>query len=480
MNKSITEIFSEGLTFDDVLLVPAFSDILPANVDLSSNFSKNLKIKVPIVSAAMDTVTESKMAIAMAQEGGLGVIHKNLSPEVQSEKVRKVKRSESGMILDPITLTKDAKVLDALNLMKEYSIGGIPIVDKKQKLIGIVTNRDLRFENEMEKSISKVMTSQNLITGTRDLTLKQAEKILQRNKIEKLPIIDSNEKLIGLITFRDIQKITLKPSSNKDDYGRLKVAAAVGTSDDTIERCGLLVKAGVDAIVVDTAHAHTKSVKDIVKKIKTNYPQIDLVAGNIVTDDAAKFLMKAGVDGVKVGIGPGSICTTRVIAGVGYPQLSAIYNVSKALEGSGVTVIADGGIKHTGDITKAIAAGADSVMLGSLLAGTHESPGETIIYEGRKFKTYRGMGSVEAMEKGSKERYFQSSVEDKNKLVPEGIVGRVPYKGHLMESMYQFIGGLRSGMGYCGAKNIKDLKSKSSFVKISKAGLTKATHTISQ
>ena len=471
MNKSITEIFSEGLTFDDVLLVPAFSDVLPADVDLSSNFSKNLKIKVPIVSAAMDTVTESKMAIAMAQEGGLGVIHKNLSPEVQSEKVRKVKRSESGMILDPITLTKDAKVLDALNLMKEYSIGGIPIVDKKQKLIGIVTNRDLRFENEMEKSISKVMTSQNLITGTRDLTLKQAEKILQRNKIEKLPIVDSTEKLIGLITFRDIQKITLKPSSNKDDYGRLKVAAAVGTSDDTIERCGLLVKAGVDAIVVDTAHAHTKSVKNIVKKIKTNYPQIDLVAGNIVTDDAAKFLMKAGVDGVKVGIGPGSICTTRVIAGVGYPQLSAIYNVSKALDGSGVTVIADGGIKHTGDITKAIAAGADSVMLGSLLAGTHESPGETIIYEGRKFKTYRGMGSVEAMEKGSKERYFQSSVEDKNKLVPEGIVGRVPYKGHLMESMYQFIGGLRSGMGYCGAKNIKDLKSKSSFVKISKAGL---------
>ena len=471
MNKSITEIFSEGLTFDDVLLVPAFSDVLPADVDLSSNFSKNLKIKVPIVSAAMDTVTESKMAIAMAQEGGLGVIHKNLSPEAQSEKVRKVKRSESGMILDPITLTKDAKVLDALNLMKEYSIGGIPIVDKKQKLIGIVTNRDLRFENEMEKSISKVMTSQNLITGTRDLTLKQAEKILQRNKIEKLPIIDSNEKLIGLITFRDIQKITLKPSSNKDDYGRLKVAAAVGTSDDTIERCDLLVKAGVDAIVVDTAHAHTKSVKNIVKKIKTNYPQIDLVAGNIVTDDAAKFLMKAGVDGVKVGIGPGSICTTRVIAGVGYPQLSAIYNVSKALDGSGVTVIADGGIKHTGDITKAIAAGADSVMLGSLLAGTHESPGETIIYEGRKFKTYRGMGSVEAMEKGSKERYFQSTVEDKNKLVPEGIVGRVPYKGHLMESMYQFIGGLRSGMGYCGAKSINDLKSKSSFVKISKAGL---------
>ena len=471
MNKSVTEIFSEGLTFDDVLLIPAFSDVLPVDVDLSSNFSKNLKIKVPIVSAAMDTVTESKMAIAMAQEGGLGVIHKNLSPEDQSEKVRKVKRSESGMILDPITLTKDAKVHDALNLMKEYSIGGIPIVDKKDKLIGIVTNRDLRFENEMEKSISKVMTSQNLITGTRDLTLKQAEKILQKNKIEKLPIINPKQKLIGLITFRDIQKITLKPSSNKDDYGRLKVAAAVGTSDDTIERCNLLVKAGVDAIVIDTAHAHTKSVKNIIAKIKTHHPNIDLVAGNIATGDAAKFLMKAGVDGVKVGIGPGSICTTRVIAGVGYPQLSAIYNVSKALKDSGVTVIADGGIKHTGDITKAIAAGADSVMLGSLLAGTHESPGETIIYEGRKFKTYRGMGSVEAMEKGSKERYFQSSVDDKSKLVPEGIVGRVPYKGHLMESMYQFIGGLRSGMGYCGAKNIKDLKSKSSFVKISKAGL---------
>ena len=471
MNKSVTEIFSEGLTFDDVLLIPAFSDVLPVDVDLSSNFSKNLKIKVPIVSAAMDTVTESKMAIAMAQEGGIGVIHKNLSPEAQSEKVRKVKRSESGMILDPITLTKDAKVHDALNLMKEYSIGGIPIVDKKDKLIGIVTNRDLRFENDMEKSISKVMTSQNLITGTRDLTLKQAEKILQKNKIEKLPIINTNQKLIGLITFRDIQKITLKPSSNKDDYGRLKVAAAVGTSNDTIERCSLLVKAGVDAIVIDTAHAHTKSVKNTVAKIKTHHPNIDLVAGNIATGDAAKFLMKAGVDGVKVGIGPGSICTTRVIAGVGYPQLSAIYNVSKALKGSGVTVIADGGIKHTGDITKAIAAGADSVMLGSLLAGTHESPGETIIYEGRKFKTYRGMGSVEAMEKGSKERYFQSSVDDKSKLVPEGIVGRVPYKGHLMESMYQFIGGLRSGMGYCGAKNIKDLKSKSSFVKISKAGL---------
>ena len=471
MIPSNQKFIETGLTFGDVLLVPAYSELLPNEVNLHSKFSKNLSLKVPIVSAAMDTVTESKMAIAMAQEGGIGVIHKNLSIEDQSNKVRKVKRSESGMILDPITLSKNETVKDALNCMSEYSIGGIPIVDKTGKLIGIVTNRDLRFEKDMNKKLDNVMSSENLITGSKELTLKEAESILQKSKIEKLPIIDNNNKLIGLITFRDIQKITLKPSSNKDDYGRLKVAAAVGTSDDTIERCGLLVKAGVDAIVVDTAHAHTKSVKNIVKKIKTNYPQIDLVAGNIVTDDAAKFLMKAGVDGVKVGIGPGSICTTRVIAGVGYPQLSAIYNVSKALEGSGVTVIADGGIKHTGDITKAIAAGADSVMLGSLLAGTHESPGETIIYEGRKFKTYRGMGSVEAMEKGSKERYFQSSVEDKNKLVPEGIVGRVPYKGHLMESMYQFIGGLRSGMGYCGAKNIKDLKSKSSFVKISKAGL---------
>ena len=471
MKKSISEMLSEGLTFDDVLLLPSYSDILPSEVDLISNFSKNVKVKVPIVSAAMDTVTESKMAIAIAQEGGMGVIHKNLSPEIQSEKVRKVKRSESGMILDPITLFKDATVSDALNLMKEYSIGGIPIVDKQNKLIGIVTNRDLRFENEMGKSISKVMTSNNLITGTKELSLKQAEKILQKNKIEKLPIIDSDSKLIGLITFRDIQKITLKPSSNKDEYGRLKVAAAVGTSPETIDRCQLLVKAGVDAIVVDTAHAHTKSVKDIVVKIKNNFPNIDLVAGNIVTADAAKFLAKAGVDGVKVGIGPGSICTTRIIAGVGSPQLSAIFNVSKALAGTGITVIADGGVKHTGDITKAIAAGADCVMLGSLLAGTHESPGETIIYEGRKFKTYRGMGSVEAMQKGSKERYFQSSVDDKNKLVPEGIVGRVPYKGHLMESMYQFIGGLRSGMGYCGAKNIKDLQTKSSFVKISRAGL---------
>ena len=460
-----------GLTFDDVLLVPSYSEILPSGVSLISKFSRNLKLKVPIVSAAMDTVTESKMAIAIAQEGGIGVIHKNLSAKEQAEKIRKVKRSESGMILDPVTLTKKSKVKDALKCMKDFSIGGIPIVDKSKSLVGILTNRDLRFENDMNKSVNDVMTSENLITGAPGITLKQAEKILQKNKIEKLPIIDDSNKLVGLITFRDIQKITLKPSSNKDEFGRLRVAAAIGVGKENIERCKMLYKAGVDAIVIDTAHAHTKSVLKIIKDVKKLFPNLDIVAGNVATSDAAKFLAKAGVDGVKVGIGPGSICTTRVIAGVGYPQLSAIYNVSKGLKGSDISVIADGGIKHTGDITKAIAAGADCVMLGSLLAGTLESPGETIIYEGRKFKTYRGMGSVEAMEKGSKERYFQSSIKDKNKLVPEGIVGRVPYKGSVVESMFQFIGGLKSGMGYCGAKDIKELQKNSKFVQISRAGL---------
>tara|TARA_B100001094_G_scaffold213216_1_gene207285 strand:+ start:4 stop:1128 length:1125 start_codon:yes stop_codon:yes gene_type:complete len=355
--------------------------------------------------------------------------------------------------------------------MKDFSIGGIPIVDKSKSLVGILTNRDLRFENDMNKSVNDVMTHENLITGAPGITLKQAEKILQKNKIEKLPIIDDSNKLVGLITFRDIQKITLKPSSNKDEFGRLRVAAAIGVGKENIERCKMLYKAGVDAIVIDTAHAHTKSVLKIIKDVKKLYPNIDIVAGNVATADAAKFLAKAGVDGVKVGIGPGSICTTRIIAGVGYPQLSAIYNVSKALKGTDISVIADGGIKHTGDITKAIAAGADSVMLGSLLAGTLESPGETIIYEGRKFKTYRGMGSVEAMEKGSKERYFQSTIKDKNKLVPEGIVGRVPYKGSVVESMFQFVGGLKSGMGYCGAKDIKELQKNSKFVQITRAGL---------
>lgn len=469
MSKS--KFIETGLTFDDVLLVPSYSEVLPSDVQLISKFSRNLSLKVPVVSAAMDTVTESKMAIAMAQEGGIGVIHKNLTIAEQADKIRKVKRSESGMILDPVTLTKKSKVKDALKCMKEFSIGGIPIVDKSNFLVGILTNRDLRFESDMNKSVNEIMTHKNLITGSPGITLKQAEKILQKNKIEKLPIIDDKNKLVGLITFRDIQKITLKPSSNKDEFGRLRVAAAIGVGRENFERCKMLYKAGVDAIVIDTAHAHTKSVLKIIKDVKKTFPDLDIVAGNIATADAATFLAKAGVDGVKVGIGPGSICTTRIIAGVGYPQLSAIYNVSKALKGSDISVIADGGIKHTGDITKAISAGADCVMLGSLLAGTLESPGETIIYEGRKFKTYRGMGSVEAMEKGSKERYFQSKIKDKNKLVPEGIVGRVPYKGSVVESMFQFVGGLKSGMGYCGTKNITELQAKSKFVQITSAGL---------
>ena len=469
MGKS--KFIETGLTFDDVLLVPAYSEILPSDVNLTSKFSRNLTLKVPVVSAAMDTVTESKMAIAMAQEGGIGVIHKNLTIKKQCDKVRRVKRSESGMILDPVTLSKKSKVKDALKSMKEYSIGGIPIVDKSNSLVGIVTNRDLRFENDMNKPIEEVMTFKNIITGSPGITLKQAEKILQKNKIEKLPVIDKENKLVGLITFRDIQKITLKPSSNKDEFGRLRVAAAIGVGGDNLERCKMLYKSGVDAVVIDTAHAHTKSVLKIIKEVKKSFPDLDVVAGNVATADAAKFLAKAGVDGVKVGIGPGSICTTRIVAGVGYPQLSAINNVYNALKGSNITIVADGGVKHTGDITKAIAAGADCVMLGSMLAGTLESPGETIIYEGRKFKTYRGMGSVEAMEKGSKERYFQSSIKDKNKLVPEGIVGRVPYKGSLVESMFQFTGGLKSGMGYCGASSIKDLKEKSNFVQITRAGL---------
>ena len=469
MGKS--KFIETGLTFDDVLLVPAYSEILPSEVNLTSKFSRNLSLKVPVVSAAMDTVTESKMAIAMAQEGGIGVIHKNLTIKKQCDKVRRVKRSESGMILDPVTLSKKSKVKDALKSMKEYSIGGIPIVDKSNSLVGIVTNRDLRFENDMNKPIEEVMTFKNIITGSPGITLKQAEKILQKNKIEKLPVIDKENKLVGLITFRDIQKITLKPSSNKDEFGRLRVAAAIGVGGDNLERCKMLYKSGVDAVVIDTAHGHTKSVLKIIKEVKKSFPDLDVVAGNVATADAAKFLAKAGVDGVKVGIGPGSICTTRIVAGVGYPQLSAINNVYNALKGSNITIVADGGVKHTGDITKAIAAGADCVMLGSMLAGTLESPGETIIYEGRKFKTYRGMGSVEAMEKGSKERYFQSSIKDKNKLVPEGIVGRVPYKGSLVESMFQFTGGLKSGMGYCGASSIKDLKEKSNFVQITRAGL---------
>ncbi len=460
-----------GLTYDDVLLVPSYSEFLPNQVDLKTKFSRKINLNIPIVSAAMDTVTESKMAIAMAQEGGLGVIHKSMSIDLQAEKVKKVKRSESGMILDPVTLPDTALVSQAKNCMKEFSIGGIPIVNKNHNLIGIVTNRDLRFENDNQKPLSKIMSKGNLITGKEGITMKEAEMILQKHKIEKLPILNNQNKLIGLITFRDIQKISLKPISNKDNYGRLKVAAAIGVSDDSMERCTALYKSGVDAIVVDTAHGHSKGVVDLLKKVRRKFSDIDIIVGNIATKEAASFLVNAGADGVKVGIGPGSICTTRVIAGVGYPQLSAINEVSKALKGTGVSLIADGGIKYTGDITKAIAAGADCVMLGSLLAGTKESPGETIIYEGRKFKTYRGMGSIEAMQKGSKDRYFQDSVNDSNKLVPEGVVGRVPYKGDLLESIHQFVGGIRSGMGYCGTKNINELKEKAQFVQITGAGL---------
>lgn len=460
-----------GLTYDDVLLVPSYSDCLPNQVLINSKFSRNINLNIPIVSAAMDTVTESKMAIAMAQEGGLGVLHKSMTIKQQAEKVKKVKRSESGMILDPITLKENSTVAEAKNCMREYSIGGIPVVDNKNILIGIVTNRDLRFENDNSKKLSQVMTVSNLITAKVGVTMEDAEKILQKHKIEKLPVVNDNYELSGLITFRDIQKLSLKPKSNKDAYGRLKVAAAIGVSKDSLERCKALYDAGVDAIVIDTAHGHSKGVIDILKSVKKQFSSIDVIVGNIATAEAAKFLVNAGADGVKVGIGPGSICTTRVIAGVGYPQLSAIYEVSNAIKGSGVSVIADGGIKYTGDITKAIAAGADCVMLGSLLAGTKESPGETIIYEGRKFKTYRGMGSIEAMQKGSKDRYFQDSVDESNKLVPEGVVGRVPYKGDLVESIHQFVGGIRSGMGYCGCKTIEDLKENGKFVQITGAGL---------
>ena len=460
-----------GLTYDDVLLVPSYSEQLPNQVDIKSKFSKNINLNIPIVSAAMDTVTESKMAIAMAQEGGLGVLHKSMTIKNQADKVKKVKRSESGMILDPVTLKENSLVSEAKNCMREYSIGGIPIVNNKNVLIGIVTNRDLRFENDNSKKLSEVMTKSNLVTADVGVTMQEAESILQKHKIEKLPVVNSKNELSGLITFRDIQKLSLKPKSNKDDFGRLKVAAAIGVSNDSIDRCKALVDAGVDAIVIDTAHGHSKGVINVLKQIKKQYSKIDVIVGNIATAAAAKFLVKAGADGIKVGIGPGSICTTRVIAGVGYTQLSAIYEVSNAIKGSGVSVIADGGIKYTGDITKAIAAGADCVMLGSLLAGTKESPGETVIYEGRKFKTYRGMGSIEAMQKGSKDRYFQSSVNESNKLVPEGVVGRVPYKGDLVESIHQFVGGIRSGMGYCGCNTINDLKENGKFVQITGAGL---------
>ena len=466
-----SKFVGEGLTYEDVLLVPSYSKIIPSEVSLKSKFSKNINLNVPIVSAAMDTVTESKMAIAMASEGGIGVIHKNMSIDEQANEVRLVKRAESGMIIDPVTLDANSLVIDAKNNMKKYKIGGIPIVSNTGKLIGIVTNRDLRFEKDNSKKLSDVMTTKNLITAKAGTSMTQAEDILQTHKIEKLPVVDSKGMLIGLITFRDINKHSEKPTSNKDKLGRLIVSAAIGTDKDFLKRAEQLIKSGVDALVVDTAHAHSSRVGDVLKNLKDSFDGVDIVVGNIATPEAANYLKEIGADGIKVGIGPGSICTTRIVAGVGYPQLSAILEVSEALKNSKIPLIGDGGIRYTGDISKAIAAGADSVMLGSLLAGTEESPGETIIYDGRKFKTYRGMGSVEAMQKGRKDRYFQSDQSDEKKLVPEGIVGRVPYKGQINESIHQFTGGLRSGMGYCGSKDIETLKKSSKFVKITGSGI---------
>jgi IMP dehydrogenase len=460
----------EGLTFDDVLMVPAYSEVMPRQVDIKSKFSRNIEIRVPVVSAAMDTVTEAAMAIAIAQEGGIGVLHKNMSIEAQAQLVRKVKRAESGMIIDPVTLPTDAKVGDALNMMSEYKIGGIPVVDADLTLVGIATNRDLRFERNMTRPITEVMTKDNLITTTNTKDIGQTEDTLQKYKIEKLPVVDADYKLIGLITYKDLIKTKLRPNACKDEFGRLRVAAAIGITGDMLDRVRAVKNAGVDAIVLDTAHGHTLGVCTTLESIKAEFPDLQVVVGNIATAEAAKMLVEKGADAVKVGIGPGSICTTRVIAGVGVPQLTAIMNVSKALRGSGVPVIADGGIKFTGDVVKAIAAGADTVMMGSMFAGVEESPGRTVILEGRKFKTYRGMGSIEAMQQGSKDRYFQDTEDDVKKLVPEGIVGRVPYKGTLSEVMYQLIGGLRAGMGYCGTTTIDELQN-AKFIRISPAGI---------
>ena len=470
MSLISNKIVSEGLTFDDVLLVPSYSEILPRNVKTETYFSRNIKLNSPIVSAAMDTVTESELAMAIAREGGIGVIHKNMSIEAQAKEVKKVKRAENGMIYQPITILKDQTVGDALALMKEFRTGGIPVVDKEKHLVGIVTNRDLRFEVVEDKSIADVMTHENVITTSQSTDLEMAAEILQKHKIEKLPVVDDDNKLIGLLTYKDITKAKDRPNACKDEKGRLRVAAGVGVTFDTMERAEALVKAGVDAIVIDTAHGHTKGVVDMLKQLKSAHPQIDFVVGNIATGAAAKYLVEAGADAVKVGIGPGSICTTRIIAGVGYPQLSAVYEVAEAIKGTGVPVIADGGIRYSGDIVKAIAAGGDTVMIGSLIAGVEESPGDTIIYQGRKFKSYRGMGSIEAMQKGSKDRYFQDVEDDIQKLVPEGIEARVPYKGTLSEVVYQLIGGLRAGMGYCGADSIVNLQ-KSQFVKITNSGM---------
>lgn len=470
MSFTNDKILFEGLTFDDVLLIPSYSEVLPREVDLSSMFSRNIMINTPLVSAAMDTVTEDDLAIAIAREGGIGVIHKNMSIERQASQVRKVKRAENVMIFDPITMNPDATVADAVNLMNEYRIGGIPVIDRKGVLKGIVTKRDLRFENNRKRKITEVMTT-DLITTDEDTNLEAAARILQRHKIEKLPMVDEEGKLKGLITFKDITKIKDRPNSCKDDKGRLRVAGAVGIAADTAERAEALVNANVDALVIDTAHAHSGNVLRMLREIKNNYPGIDVVVGNIGTAEAARKLVDEGADAVKVGIGPGSICTTRVVAGVGMPQLSAIYETARAIEGSGIPVIADGGIRYSGDIIKALATGADSIMIGSLFAGVEESPGETIIYSGRKFKAYRGMGSLEAMQQGSKDRYFQDMEDDILKLVPEGIAARVPYKGLLSEVIFQMTGGLRAGMGYVGAKNLKILKKEARFVRVTSSGI---------
>jgi len=464
------KIILEGLTFDDVLLIPSYSEILPREVNLSSMFSRNIRLNTPIVSAAMDTVTESKMAIAIAREGGIGVIHKNMSIEDQVRQVTIVKRAETGMIIDPITISKQKVVGDALKLMEIFKIGGIPVIDEEKHLVGIITNRDLRFEKNLARPIAEVMTSKNLITAEIGTTLEKATEIFKNYKIEKLPVVDKDNKLVGLVTYKDITKAKDKPLACKDEKGRLRVAAAVGIAKDTFDRIDALIKAQVDAIVIDTAHGHTRSVLDILKKGKNSYPEKDFIVGNIATAEAASELVFAGADAVKVGIGPGSICTTRIITGVGMPQLSAIYNVAKALRNSGVPIIADGGLRYSGDIVKALAAGAQSIMAGSLFAGVEESPGETIIFQGRKYKSYRGMGSVEAMQQGSKDRYFQDMEDDIKKFVPEGIVGRVPFKGTLYEVVYQITGGLRAGMGYCGAPNIEKLH-EAKFVRITNAGI---------
>ena len=469
--KSSNHFLGEGLTFDDVLLMPMYSEVLPRETDTSTQVTRNIRLNVPILTAAMDTVTEAAMAISIAREGGVGVIHKNMSIQKQAEEVRKVKRSENGLIIDPITLTGHQTISEALQLMSKHKIGGIPVIDEEKTLVGILTNRDLRFCKDINGIVQDHMTSENIITAPEGTTLSEAEVILDQNKIEKLPVVDKHNKLVGLITYKDILKVKNYPNSSKDEFGRLRVAAAVGVTADMLQRIQALVEVGVDFICIDTAHGHSKGVLDAVRLAKKTFPNLDIVGGNVATAEAALALVDAGVDAVKVGVGPGSICTTRVVAGVGVPQLTAIFEAANALKGTGVPIIGDGGIKYTGDVVKALAAGASAIMAGSLFAGTEESPGKTIIFEGRKYKVYRGMGSVEAMQQGSKDRYFQDVEDDIKKLVPEGIVGRVPYKGYLSEVVYQFVGGLRAGMGYCGAKDIPSLQQNARFVKITASGI---------